>query len=74
VCRRASVKAHTHFDAARAAMARCDRRAMRPARLMAASYDAVLAEMDRRGWRRPAVRVSLPFWRKLMVAAQSIVP
>jgi hypothetical protein len=42
--------------------------------LMAASYDAVLAEMDRRGWREPEVRVSLPFWRKLMVAGVSLLP
>ena len=73
VCRRGSAKAHGHFAAARAAMARCDQRAMRPARLMAATYSAVLAEMDRRGWRAPAVRVSLPWWRKAMVAGASLL-
>ena len=74
VCRRGSAAAHAHFAQARAAMSRCDRRAMRPARLMAASYTAVLAEMDRRGWRRPAVRVSLPWWRKVVLAARALAP
>ena len=73
VCRRGSAKAHGHFAQARAAMARCDRRAMRPARLMAANYAAVLAEMDRRGWRTPAVRVSLPAWRKLGLAVRALL-
>ena len=72
VCRRGSAKAHAHFAQARAAMARCDRRAMRPARLMAANYAAVLAEMDRRGWHTPSVRVSLPWWRKLVLAARAL--
>ncbi len=71
VCRRGSAKAHAHFANARAAMARCDRRAMRPARLMAANYAALLAEMDRRGWRAPGVRVSLPLWRKLALALRA---
>ena len=73
VCRRGSLKAHGHFAAAKAAMARCDRRAMRPARLMAASYIAVLKEMDRRGWRAPGVRLSLPWWRKVMVAGAAML-
>ncbi len=72
VCRLGSAKAHGHFAAAYAAMARCDRRAMRPARLMAASYVAVLEEMDRRGWRKPGVRVSLPWWRKVVVMGGSL--
>ena len=72
VCRRGSAKAHGHFAQARAAIARCDRRAMRPARLMAANYTAVLDEMDRRGWRNPTVRVSLPWWRKLALAATAL--
>jgi phytoene synthase len=73
VCRRGSAMAHEHFVQARAAMARCDRRAMRPARLMATSYLAVLEEMDRRGWRAPGVRVGLPWWRKLWVAGVSML-
>jgi phytoene synthase len=73
VCRRGSAQAHAHFAAAHAAMERCDRRAMRPARLMAATYAAILDEMDRRGWREPGVRVSLPVWRKLVLAGASLL-
>jgi phytoene synthase len=73
VCRRGSAVARAHFAEARAAMARCDRAAMRPARLMAASYMAVLDEMERRGWREPGSRVSLPWWRKLAVAGASLL-
>jgi phytoene synthase len=70
VCRRASRKAHAHFKAARSAMLRCSREAMRPARIMAATYEALLGELDRRAWQTPAARVSLPWWRKLLVAAR----
>ncbi len=72
VCRRGSAQAHAHFARARAAMARCDRRAMRPARLMAASYSTVLWEMDGLGWRTPGVRVSLPLWRKILLAVGAL--
>ncbi len=73
VCRRGSAKAHDHFAQARAAMARCDRRAMRPARLMAANYAALLSEMDRRRWVAPAERVSLPAWRKMSLALYALL-
>jgi squalene synthase HpnD len=72
VCRRGSASAHAHFARAREAMGHCDQTAMRPARLMAASYVAVLEEMDRQGWQAPWVRVRLPLWRKLLVAAKSL--
>ncbi len=68
VCERAAKRAHAHFGGALAAMARCDRRAMRPARLMAATYAAILARLERRGWREPGVRVSLPKVKKLWIA------
>ena len=67
-------QARTHFQAARAAMARCDRRAMRPARLMAASYDAVLSTLERSGWREPRRRLSVPAWRKALVALRAVLP
>ena len=50
VCARLAALAHRHFDDAAAAMQRCDRRAMRPARLMGATYAAILAQLERRGW------------------------
>ena len=70
VCERMAKRAHAHFGGAQAAMARCDRRAMRPARLMAATYAAILARLERRGWRNPELRVSLPVVTKLWIAAR----
>ena len=67
-CQRVADLAHGYFRDAHAAMARCDRRAMKPARLMGATYAALLARIERRGWDRPAERVSLPKWQKLWLA------
>jgi phytoene synthase len=67
VCRRVAMLAHQRFDEARAAMLRCDRRAMRPARLMAATYSAILHKLERRGWEHREPRVSLSKWRKLWI-------
>lgn len=68
VCGRAAARAHEHFTAAAGAMAECDARAMRPARLMGETYGAVLRRLERRGWHRPAERVGLPAWQKLWIA------
>jgi phytoene synthase len=68
VCARLAAMAQAHFAAARAAMAQCDRRAMRPARLMAATYAALLTRLQRTGWRDPRRRISLPLWQKLAIA------
>jgi len=65
VCARVAALAHTHFRAARAAMARCDRKAMKPARLMGATYAAILSRLEKRGWDRVSERVSLPKWQKI---------
>lgn len=73
-CRAMAAQARQHFHAARAAMRRCDRRAMRPARLMAAGYAAILASLVAAGWRDPARRVSVPAWRKLLVGARALLP
>ncbi len=67
VCERAARTARSHFTKATAAMARCDRRAMKPARLMAATYWAVLSRLERRGWARLRERVSLPGWEKALI-------
>ncbi|MBE7211979.1 MAG: squalene/phytoene synthase family protein, partial [Gluconacetobacter diazotrophicus] len=74
LCRTVAAEAQGHFDAARGAMRHCDRRAMRPARLMAASYQAVLSTLKRDGWRHPEQRLSVPAWRKAMVAARAVLP
>ena len=73
VCERMAATANREFARARDAMARCDARAMRPARLMGATYAAILARLLRRGWSRPGwssvgARVSLPTWQKLWIA------
>ena len=68
VCARVAALAHQHFATAAAAMRDCDRRAMRPARLMGATYGALLRRIERRGWDHPADRISLPAWQKLWIA------
>ncbi len=68
VCAQVAKLAHTNFRLAGAAMSRCDRRAMRPARLMGATYAAVLARLERRGWDRLDVPAKLPKWQKLWIA------
>lgn len=70
VCHRLAKLARTHFQDARAAIRECDRRAMRPARVMGATYAALLERLERRGWSNPQVRVSLPAWKKLWVAVR----
>jgi phytoene synthase len=41
---------------------------MKPARLMAATYAAILDRLEQRGWAKPDQRVSLPKWEKLVIA------
>lgn len=68
LCGRLAALAHRHFGQADAAMARCDQRAMRPARLMGATYGALLDRMQVRGWSPPLGRVRLSRWQKLWIA------
>jgi squalene synthase HpnD len=68
VCARVATLAHEHFRAASEAMRHCDARAMKPARLMGATYAAILSRLERRGWSPPHERVSLPAWQKLWLA------
>ncbi len=65
VCSRMSSLAHQHFRDAEAAMRLCDRRAMRPARLMGATYLATLVRLEQRGWVKLNQRVGLPAWQKI---------
>ena len=65
VCGRLATRAHGYFREAETAMRACDQAAMKPARLMGATYAAILSMLERRGWERPGERVSLPLWRKL---------
>lgn len=68
LCARMAAQAHRHFDRAAAAMERCDRRAMKPARLMGATYAALLERLQQRGWSDPEVPVRLSRWQKLWIA------
>ena len=56
-CREVAAIAEEHFQESMRAMARCSRRAMRPAAVMAAIYRTTLAALLRSGWRDPAMRV-----------------
>jgi phytoene synthase len=68
VCARVAALAHEHFRAAADAMRQCDAKAMKPARMMAATFAAILTRLERQGWSSPHERVSLPAWQKLWLA------
>ncbi|MDA8249504.1 MAG: presqualene diphosphate synthase HpnD [Rhodospirillales bacterium] len=68
VCGKLARRAHGYFAEAATAMRRCDARAMRPARLMGATYAAILARVERRGWRDLDAPAKLPKWQKLWIA------
>jgi phytoene synthase len=73
VCARVAAMADANFQAAAAAMARCDRKAMRPARLMAASYRPLLKILRNRRYQYTGHRATLPKWRKLILAGRLLV-
>ncbi|GBD55874.1 presqualene diphosphate synthase HpnD [Gluconobacter wancherniae] len=63
-------RARDHFSLARRAMAKCPSSAMRPARMMAASYEPILNALERRGWRNPDVKPKVSkVWRGLRTLA-----
>ena len=70
VCERLARLAHDYFRQAQEAMRQCDPVAMKPARLMAATYDTILSLLERRGWKRLDEGVSLPKWTKLWLACR----
>lgn len=74
VCARLSLLAEKYFNQAETAMGLCNRRAMRPAKLMAASYRPLLAQLRAQGFDYSKGRVSLPKWRKLLLAARLYLP
>jgi len=74
VCSRLAKLADRYFDQAEAAMRLCNPRAMRPARLMAASYRPLLGVLRRRRFNYAGRRASLPKWRKLSLAARIFLP
>ena len=72
LCARMAAQAHRHFDAAGAAMERCNPRAMKPARLMGATYAALLDRLQQRGWSHPEHPVGLSKWQKLRIALKHL--
>jgi phytoene synthase len=73
VCGQIAVLAEQHFARAHAAMDQCDPVAMRPARMMEASYRPLLSILRKRDFNYTQGRVSLPKWRKLLLAARLLV-
>jgi phytoene synthase len=65
VCSELAALALAHFEKADEAMARCSRRAMRPAAVMGAFYRAMLEALRREGWRDPSRRIGLSKPHKL---------
>ncbi|MBI1274013.1 MAG: presqualene diphosphate synthase HpnD [Alphaproteobacteria bacterium] len=72
VCRDLAEVALGHFREARDAMRQCDRRAMRPARIMGAYYRAILDRLIEQDWQETRKRVELPLWRKIWLALSSL--
>jgi presqualene diphosphate synthase len=64
-CREVAMIAEQYFQESIHTMARCSRRAMRPAAVMAAIYRATLSALLRSEWRDPAARVGLSTLFKL---------
>jgi presqualene diphosphate synthase len=65
VCRDLAAIAEARFQEADRALARCSRRAMRPAAVMAAIYHATLVALQRSAWRHPDGRVEVSSALKL---------
>jgi phytoene synthase len=68
VCEEMTSLAKTRLQRARALLSQCERRRMRPARLMLESYERILHRLEARGWTRPRERVRLSRPEKLWVA------
>ena len=73
VCATLAARAHGHYASAEAAMARCDRRAMQPARLMGATYGAILSKLEARGWQKLDQPVKLSKWAKIRIALRHLI-
>ena len=68
VCDELANIANGHFEDAAAWMAQCDKTAMKPARLMGATYAALLGALRRAGWRDLRRPVKLTKLRKIWLA------
>lgn len=68
VCRDLAEVARDHFAKADAAMRRCAKGPMRPARIMGAVYGAILEKLIAWDWRDFTTPVKVPKWRKMWLA------
>ena len=66
-CARVARMAHGYFREAQAAMALCDRKAMKPARLMGATYAAILTQVEKGDWRDLSDRAGLSKLQKIWI-------
>ncbi len=73
-CARLATLAEKYFAQADAAMLQCKPRAMRPARLMAASYRPLLDILRRRHFDYGGQRVSLPKIQKILLGLRILLP
>lgn len=73
VCAQIAEMAEQNFARAHKAMDLCDAKAMRPARMMEASYRPLLRILRNRAFDYSQGRVSLPKWRKLLLAARLLL-
>jgi len=67
VCRDLAALARRRFAEAETALARCDRKAMRPAIVMKEVYGRILDRLIAADWRDPAARISLSRLEKLWI-------
>jgi presqualene diphosphate synthase len=74
VCAKLAELADKYFAQAEASMRLCRRRAMRPAKLMAASYRPLLGILRASNFAYSEHRVSLPKYKKLLLAARLYLP
>lgn len=68
VCRDLAAVAQAHFAEADAAMRRCAKGPMRPARIMGAVYGALLKRLIAWDWRDLTTQVKVPKWHKIWLA------
>lgn len=70
-CRAVARRAVDHFSAADEAMDKCDRKAMKPARLMRDYYEKILFILLESGWDYPRLRVGLTAFEKIKILIKS---
>jgi len=69
-CAEVAGRARAHFTAAARIMARCPRDSVRPCRVMAGLYEAVLDRVEAVGWPPSEGRVRISSWRKVLLVVR----